>query len=121
MGKEVQVEGNITYISSWLPSRYLEEGTLFPWTFIFFVSNPWEGSGATLYWGYPCLECWRDYTSYFRAIIKPEYVNNFLDPSSGVPMLYAGQHVAIHGTIMGYLSAPAVYLTSASQVTGAIK
>ena len=121
MGKEVQVEGDITYISSWLPSRYLEEGTLFPWTFIFFVSNPWEGAGTSLDLGYPCVECWRDYTAYFRAIIKPEYINNFRDASSGAPILYAGQHVVIHGTMTGYLAAPAIYLTGASQVTGASK
>jgi hypothetical protein len=119
MGKEVQVEGDITYISSWLPSRYLAEGALFPWTFVFFMSNPWEGADSSLNMGYPCVECWRDYTAYFRAIIKPEYINNFLDPSSGSPTLYAGQHVVIHGTLTGYLSAPAIYLTSASQVTAA--
>ncbi|MHB8085174.1 MAG: hypothetical protein ACYDHZ_05080 [Dehalococcoidia bacterium] len=122
VGKDVQVEGVITYISSWLPSRYLEEDTLFPWTFVFFMSNPWEGASSDLGSGYyPCQECWRDFTAYFRAIIRPEYIGNFVDPSRGAPLLYAGQHVLIHGAMTGYLAAPAIYLTSAGQVTTASK
>ncbi len=117
IGMDVVVEGDITYISSWLPSRYLEQGPMFPWTFIFFVSNPWEGASATLDLGYPCLECWRDYTAYFRAIIRPENIAGFVDPSTGAPTLYVGRHVFIHGMLTGYLSAPAIYLTDPGQVT----
>ncbi|MGA2157621.1 MAG: hypothetical protein ABSG90_00235 [Dehalococcoidia bacterium] len=121
IGKDVQVEGDITYISSWLPSRYLDEGVLSPWTFVFFMSNPWEGDDSSIDYGYPCVECWRDYTAYFRAIIKPQYIRDFVDPSSGAPILYTGKHVVISGTLTGYLSAPAIYLTGAGQVTAASK
>lgn len=72
VGQETRVEGDITYISSWLPTRYRSQGTTRPWTFIFFMPDVLEGYASNPGVGEGCTECWRDFTSYFRVIIKPD-------------------------------------------------
>ena len=77
-GKEVQVEGDVTYVSSWLPDRFTGQGTTFPWTFMFFMQNIWEGFADNANPGGSCSpECWRDYTRFFRAIIRPDNLPDF--------------------------------------------
>jgi len=148
-GKEVQVEGDVTYVSSWLPDRFSGQGTTRPWTFIFFMKNIWEGYADNANPGGTCgTECWRDYTRYFRAIIKPDYFPQFYaylpdgyvingqmpfvrgggagtaqwNSSTGAPLNTAGFtvqgpfHIILRGTIEGYLSAPAIYLTDVNQI-----
>ncbi|MGD0854521.1 MAG: hypothetical protein ABSA18_01775 [Dehalococcoidia bacterium] len=73
IGEQVRVEGDVTYISSWLPDRLSGLGTSQPWTFMFFMKDVWEGAANNAgSEGEYCPECWRDYTSQFRVIIKPE-------------------------------------------------
>jgi hypothetical protein len=73
IGEQVRVEGDVTYISSWLPDRLSGLGTSQPWTFMFFMKDIWEGAANNAgSEGEYCPECWRDYTSQFRVIIKPE-------------------------------------------------
>ncbi len=115
-GKQVKVEGDVTYVSSWLPSRFLGQGPQ-PWTFIFFMKDIWEGASGSREWGYPCVECWRDYTSFFRAIIMPQYIYNFLKPGTNTLVANPGDHVVITGVITGYLSAPSIYLTDIRQLS----
>jgi hypothetical protein len=148
-GKEVQVEGDVTYVSSWLPDRFSGQGTTRPWTFIFFMKNIWEGYADNANPGGTCAtECWRDYTRYFRAIIKPDYLPELYaylpdgyvingqmpivrgggagtaqwNSSTGAPLNTAGFtvqgpfHIILRGTIEGYLSAPAIYLTDVNQI-----
>jgi len=148
-GKEVQVEGDATYVSSWLPDRFTGQGTTFPWTFMFFMQNIWEGFADNANPGGNCSpECWRDYTRFFRAIIKPEFLPDFYaylpngyfvkaqmpilrgggagstqwNSSTGAPLSTAGftvqkpYHILMQGTIEGYLSAPAIYLTNVNQI-----
>jgi hypothetical protein len=98
-GKEVIVEGNITYISSWLPTRFRGEGSGFPWTFMFFMKDVLEGSADNAGVGEYCPECWRDYTSFFRAIIKPEYLSAVLPTFSNI---YGGNfYINAQGLIIG--------------------
>ena len=147
-GKEAQVEGDVTYVSSWLPDRFTGQGTTRPWTFIFFMKDIWEGYADNANPGGACSpECWRDYTSFFRAIIKPDYLSDFYAylpngyvvkeqmpigrgmtgttqwySSTGTPLSTAGFtvqepfHIILQGTIEGYLSAPAIYLTNVNQI-----
>ncbi len=73
LGEQVRIEGDVTYISSWLPDRLSGLGTSQPWTFMFFMKDVWEGAADNAgSEGEYCPECWRDYTSQFRVIIKPE-------------------------------------------------
>ena len=147
-GKEVQVEGDVTYVSSWLPDRFTGQGTTRPWTFIFFMKDIWEGFADNANEGGNCSpECWRDYTRFFRAIIKPDYFPDFYaylpngyvvreqmpiirglsgtvhwNSSTGAPISNTGMivqglfHIIMQGTIEGYLSAPAIYLTNVNQI-----
>jgi len=148
-GKEAQVEGDVTYVSSWLPDRFTGQGTTRPWTFVFFMKNIWEGYADNANPGGSCSpECWRDYTGYFRAIIKPDYLSDFYaylpngyvvkeqipilrgggtgnlqwNSSTGAPLSTTGFtvqepfHIILQGTIEGYLSAPAIYLTNVNQI-----
>jgi hypothetical protein len=148
-GQEAQVEGDITYISSWLPDRFTGQGTTRPWTFIFFMNNIWEGYADNANSGGTCSpECWRDYTSYFRAVIKPDYFPVFYSylpggyvvneqmpivggGASGTARWYSStgalisspgftlqepMRIVLKGTIEGYLSAPAIYLTDVNQI-----
>jgi hypothetical protein len=78
IGQTVKVEGDLTYISSWVPTRYRGLGSGLPWTFMFFMADPWEGGADNSGVGEFCPECWRDYTSYFRAIITPDILPAFL-------------------------------------------
>jgi hypothetical protein len=71
MGETVSVEGDVTYISSWLPTRLRGLGTSQPWTFMFFMEDVWEGAANNAGAGEYCPDCWRDYTSQFRVIITP--------------------------------------------------
>ena len=148
-GKEVQVEGDVTYVSSWLPDRFTGQGTTRPWTFMFYMQNIWEGFADNANPGGNCSpECWRDYTGFFRAIIKPDYLPDFYaylpngyvvkeqmpiirgggagstqwNTSTGAPLSTTGftvqkpYHIIMQGTIEGYLSAPAIYLTNVNQI-----
>ena len=141
MGKEVQAEGDITYISSWLPDEYTGQGSTRPWTFIFFMKDLWEGSADNAGPGHYCPDCWRDYTSFFRLVIKPDNLADFLPYFSWGLNQAAGQapiirgsaayfqklatpgfvvegpvHIVVRGKIQNYQSAPAIYLTSADQI-----
>jgi len=148
IGKEAQVEGDVTYVSSWLPDRFTGQGTTRPWTFIFFMKDIWEGFADNANEGGNCSpECWRDYTRFFRAIIKPDYFPDFYaylpngyvvreqmpiirglsgtvhwNSSTGAPISNTGMivqgpfHIIMQGTIEGYLSAPAIYLTNVNQI-----
>jgi hypothetical protein len=78
IGQVVKVEGDVTYISSWLPTRFRGQSYNLPWTFMFFMADPWEGAAENSGAGEFCPECWRDYTSYFRAIITPDMLAQFL-------------------------------------------
>ena len=78
IGETVKVEGDVTYISSWLPTRFRGQSYNLPWTFMFFMADPWEGAAENSGAGEFCPECWRDYTSYFRAIIEPGNLSSFL-------------------------------------------
>lgn len=148
-GKEARVEGDVTYVSSWLPDRFTGQGTTRPWTFVFFMENIWEGYADNTNPGGTCSpECWRDYTSFFRAIIKPDYLSEFYaflpdgyivkeqmpivrgggpgtgqwTSSTGTALSTAGFavegpfRIILQGTIEGYLSAPAIYLTNVNQI-----
>ncbi len=141
MGKEVQVEGDITYISSWLPDEYMGQGTTRPWTFIFFMQDLWEGSADNAGPGHNCPDCWRDYTSYFRVVIKSDNLADFrpyfswaLTDTGEQSLIARGSaaylqklatpgfavqepvHMVIRGVIQNYMSAPAIYLTDTSQI-----
>lgn len=99
IGKEAIVEGNVTYISSWLPSRYRGTSSTFPWTFMFFMKDVLEGSANNPGTGEYCPECWRDYTSYFRVIIRPEYLSAVLPSLSKI---YGGNfYVNTQGLLIG--------------------
>jgi hypothetical protein len=99
VGKEVIVEGNITYISSWLPTRLRGQGTGFPWTFMFFMKDVLEGSANNAGVGEYCPECWRDYTSYFRLVIPPDYLTAVLPAFSNI---YGGNfYINAQGLIVG--------------------
>lgn len=78
IGEAVNVEGELTYISSWMPTRFRGLESNLPWTFMFFMADPWDGSADNSGAGEFCPECWRDYTSYFRAIILPGYLPQLL-------------------------------------------
>ncbi|MCX6006208.1 MAG: hypothetical protein NTZ34_02985 [Chloroflexi bacterium] len=71
LGETVRVEGDVTYISSWLPTRVSGQGTSRPWTFMFFMKDVQEGAANNAGDGEYCPDCWRDYTSQFRVIITP--------------------------------------------------
>jgi hypothetical protein len=71
MGETVRVEGDVSYISSWLPTRFRGLGTSQPWTFMFFMKDVWDGAANNAGAGEYCPDCWRDYTSQFRVIITP--------------------------------------------------
>ena len=111
IGQRAQVEGNVTYISSWIPSKSAE-GYL--WVFIFFMESPWEGASYDPSLG--CEECWRDFTSYFRLIVKPAYVTTFGYYTQNRPVVNLNDRVIVTGRIEGYQSAPAIYLTDPGQV-----
>jgi hypothetical protein len=78
MGETVRVEGDVTYISSWLPTRYRGLGTSQPWTFMFFMQDVWDGAANNAGAGEYCPDCWRDYTSQFRVIITPGNLTSLL-------------------------------------------
>jgi hypothetical protein len=70
LGETVRVEGDVTYISSWLPTRVRAQGSQ-PWTFMFFMKDVQDGAANNAGDGEYCPDCWRDYTSQFRVIITP--------------------------------------------------
>jgi len=111
IGSKARVEGDVTYISSWIPARSADN---FVWVFIFFMENPWEGSSSDP--GLGCDECWRDFTSFFRLIIKPANIHKFGYYTQNRPAINLNDHVVVSGRIDGYQSAPAIYLTDTSQV-----
>lgn len=78
IGERVRVEGDVTYISSWLPTRFRGFGTSQPWTFMFFMKDVQEGAADNAGTGEYCPECWRDYTSQFRVIITPDRLASLL-------------------------------------------
>lgn len=128
IGEQVRVDGDVTYISSWLPTRFQGIGTSQPWTFIFFMKDPLEGAAGDNGIG-SCPECWPDYTSYFRVIITPEklplllpVLNNCLGNKSRVRAGYGDMfmppvHVTVDGQLTSYLSAPAIYWTQPDQIS----
>jgi hypothetical protein len=71
IGDTVRVQGDVTYVSSWLPTRFRGMGMSGPWTFMFFMKDVWEGAANNAGGGEYCPDCWRDYTSQFRVIITP--------------------------------------------------
>ncbi|MBN1376187.1 MAG: hypothetical protein JXA01_08540 [Dehalococcoidia bacterium] len=149
-GEQVLVEGDVTYISSWLPTRLRGLGTGRPWTFMFFMEDIMEGAADNAGVGEYCPECWRDYTSHFRVIITPERLplllpalNSYFGggliveeqwlivgatdegrlvyvPSQLWNFGFVAQspvHIGIKGKIDNYLTAPAIYLTDAGQIS----
>jgi len=147
LGEQVRIEGDVTYISSWLPTRFRGFGTSQPWAFMFFMKDVWEGAADNAGTGEYCPECWRDYTSQFRVIIKPENLpvllpmlnSNFgfilqeqwliIGATQGRLIFLPNQiwshgfvaqapvHVVVQGQIVNYLSAPAIYLTQPGQIS----
>jgi len=107
LGKEVDVKGKVTYSGRWRPADQTDI-----WTSIYFCENAaqggFPGSGAN---GDPL-----DYTSYFRAIVKPQYYNTFYDYSYQL-IIQPGNLVTIHGIIEAYKAAPVIFLKSASQLS----
>lgn len=149
-GEQVIVEGDVTYISSWLPTRFRGFGTGRPWTFMFFMEDVLEGAADNAGVGEYCPECWRDYTSHFRVIITPENLplllpalNSYFGgglileehwlivgataegrlvyvPSQLWSFGFIAQspvHIRIKGQVENYLTAPAIYLTEAGQLS----
>jgi hypothetical protein len=147
IGEQVRVEGDVTYISSWLPTRLRGFGTSSPYTFMFFMKDVQEGAADNAGDGEYCPECWRDYTSQFRLIITPENLpalftmlkSNFgfimqeqwliIGATTGRLVFIPNQmwshgyvaqssvHVTVEGQLTNYLSAPAIYLTKPGQLT----
>ncbi|RPJ63770.1 MAG: hypothetical protein EHM12_01460 [Dehalococcoidia bacterium] len=147
IGKQVRVEGDVTYISSWIPTRLRGFGTSSPYIFMFFMKDVQEGAADNAGDGEYCPECWRDYTSQFRVIITPENLpalfpmlnSNFgfvfqeqwptIGATTGRLVFMPNQmwshgyiaqstvHVTVVGQLTNYLSAPAIYLTNPGQLT----
>jgi hypothetical protein len=147
IGKQVRVKGDVTYISSWMPTRLRGFGTSSPYVFMFFMKDVQEGAADNAGDGEYCPECWRDYTSQFRVIITPENLpalfpmlnSNFgfvfqeqwptIGATAGRLVFIPNQmwshgyvaqspvHVTVEGQLTNYLSAPAIYLTRPGQLT----
>ena len=147
MDEQVRVEGDVTYISSWMPTRLRGFGTSSPYTFMFFMKDVQEGAADNAGDGEYCPECWRDYTSQFRVIITPENLPSLfpmLNSSFGFVLQeqwptigatsgrlvfipnqmwshgYVAQspvRITVEGQLTNYLSAPAIYLTKPGQLT----
>jgi len=107
LGQDVDITGKVTYTGRWRPV-----GQTYVWTSIYFCQNVADaGFPGSVANGDPL-----DYTSYFRAIIQPQYYNIFYDYSYEL-IVKPGDNVTVHGIIDVYKAAPAIFLKSARQLS----